>query len=236
MLVDTGSTYSYISKQFFEQIKKLDCEIKKPNNDKLIVANGQKLQIIGQVLIPIEVGHIKKYLLFRLVPELRSIGILGTDMMERLGLKLDFEKKIWWLPEKPQIKYKIEANPKENRVIWNEDEKEREPRKDSLEEEIDKMLEEDLIEPSNNDWSNPVVKIKKPNRKYRFCLDFIKVNKMTKKDLYPIPIMAEILDALRSAKYVSKIDLRSAYHQIALEEESRKNNSIHSTRKRNVLI
>ena len=47
-------------------------------------------------------------------PILRSIGILGTDMMERLGLKLDFEKKIWWLPEKPQIRYKIEANPKEN--------------------------------------------------------------------------------------------------------------------------
>ena len=114
MLVDTGVTHSYSSKQFFEQIKKLDYEIKKPNNDKLIVANGQKLQIIGQVLIPIQVGHIKKYLLFRLVPELRSIGILGTDMMERLGLKLDFEKKIWWLQERPQIRYKIEANPKEN--------------------------------------------------------------------------------------------------------------------------
>ena len=69
MLVDTGATHSYISKQFFEQIKKLYYEIKKPNNDKLIVANGQKSQIIGHVLIPNEVGHIKKYLLFRLVPE-----------------------------------------------------------------------------------------------------------------------------------------------------------------------
>ena len=34
--------------------------------------------------------------------------------------------------------------------------------------------------------------------------------------------MAEILDALRSSKYISEIDLRSAYHQIPLEEESRK--------------
>ena len=134
MLVDTGATHSYISKQFFKQIKELDYEVKKPNNDKLIVANGQQLQILGQVLIPIEVGHVNKHLLFRLVPELRSIGILGTDMIERLGLKLDFEKKIWWLPEKPQIRYKIEANPKENRVIWNEDGKGREPRKESLEE------------------------------------------------------------------------------------------------------
>ena len=76
MLVDTGTTHSYISKQFFKQIKELDYEVKKPNNGTLIVANGQQLQITGQVLIPIEVGHVKKYLLFRLVPELRSIGIL----------------------------------------------------------------------------------------------------------------------------------------------------------------
>ena len=75
-------------------------------------------------------------------------------------------------------------------------------------EEINKMLEENVIEPSNSDWSNTVVMIKKPNGKYRFCLDFRKVNKITKKDLYPIAIMAEILDALRSAKYISKIDLR----------------------------
>ena len=61
--------------------------------------------------------------------------------------------------------------------------------------------------------------IKKSNGKFRFCLDFRQVNKVTKKDLYPIPIMAKILDALRSAKYISKIDLRFAYHQIPLEEK-----------------
>ena len=75
MLVDTGATHSYISKQFFEQIKKLDYEIKKPIDDKLIVANGQKIKITGHMLIPMEVGHFKKYLLCRLVPELRSMGI-----------------------------------------------------------------------------------------------------------------------------------------------------------------
>ena len=73
----------------------------------------------------------KKYLLFRLVPELRSTGILGTDMIERLGLKLDFEKKNWWLPEKPQIKYKIETDPKENEVRENEKENRGEQKKTS---------------------------------------------------------------------------------------------------------
>ena len=88
--------------------------------------------------------------------------------------------------------------------------------------EIYKILEEDVIEPLNNDLSNPAIMIKKPNRIYKFCLDFRKVNKITKKDLYQILIMTEILDALRSAKYISKIDLRSAYHQIPLEKESKK--------------
>ena len=49
-------------------------------------------------------------------------------------------------------------------------------------EKIDKMLEEDVIKPSNSNWLNSVVMIKKPNGKYRFCLDFRKVNKITKKE------------------------------------------------------
>ena len=81
MLVDTGATDSHISEQFFEQIKKLDYEIKKPINDKLIVVNGRKLKITGQVLISMEVGHVKKYVLFRFIPELRFIGIFGTDII-----------------------------------------------------------------------------------------------------------------------------------------------------------
>ena len=63
--------------------------------------------------------------------------------------------------------------------------------------------------------------IKKPNGEYRFCLDFRKVNKITKKDVYPIPLLHKILDTLRSAKLISKIDLKSAYLQIPLEENSK---------------
>ena len=48
---------------------------------------------------------------------------------------------------------------------------------------IDKILEEHVIEPSNSDWSNPIVMMKKPNGKYRFCLDFRKVNKITEEHL-----------------------------------------------------
>ena len=83
------------------------------------------------------------------------------------------------------------------------------------------MLKQGIIEPSCFDWSNPIVTIKKPNADYRFYLDFRKVNKITKKDLYPIPSMNEILVTLRSAKFIEKIDLKSAYLQISLKENSK---------------
>ena len=76
--------------------------------------------------------------------------------------------------------------------------------REKINEEIDKMLEQGIIEPSCSDWSNSIVMIIKPNGEYRFCLDFRKVNEITKKYLYPIPLMNEILDTLRSAKLFQK--------------------------------
>ncbi|XP_036145650.1 uncharacterized protein LOC118646572 [Monomorium pharaonis] len=78
---------------------------------------------------------------------------------------------------------------------------------EAIREEVDKMLASGIIEPSFSEWSNPIVMVKKPNEKYRFCLDFRKVNGIYKKDAYLLPNMNSILDKLRSAKYISTIDL-----------------------------
>lgn len=72
--------------------------------------------------------------------------------------------------------------------------------------EVDKMLEAGIIEPSKSEWSTPIVMIKKPNGSYRFCLDFRKLNAVSKKDAYPLPYMNAILDKLRSARYIFTID------------------------------
>lgn len=90
-----------------------------------------------------------------------------------------------------------------------------------INQEVDRMLEEDIIEPSNSPWSSPVVLVKKTNGDYRFCVDFRKVNSLTKKDVYPLPHMSGLLDQLRSCRYLSKIDLAQAYHQIPLAPQSR---------------
>lgn len=87
--------------------------------------------------------------------------------------------------------------------------------------ELEQMLADDVIEPSDSDWSNPIVMVKKPNGEYRFCLDFRKLNFLTKKDAYPLPQMDSILTKLRKARYISKIDLHKGFWQIPLSKESR---------------
>ena len=73
------------------------------------------------------------------------------------------------------------------------------------------MLEQGIIRPSTSALSSPVVLIKKPDGSDRFCCDLRKVNSVTKKDSYPLPRIADTLDALSGAQYFSSMDLMSGY-------------------------
>ena len=86
---------------------------------------------------------------------------------------------------------------------------------------IDKPLEEGVIEPLNSAWSSPVVMHLKPDGTRRACIDFRKINKLTKKDAYPLPNMNEILSKLRNARYISTLDLSQAYFQVPLDGNSK---------------
>lgn len=90
-------------------------------------------------------------------------------------------------------------------------------KKKALNEELDKMLELDVVTPSESPWNNPVLLVKKPNGDWRFCLDCRKLNAVTKGDCYAIPYMPQILDSLKEARYLSSIDLSSSFWQIPLE-------------------
>ncbi|CAB0039229.1 unnamed protein product [Trichogramma brassicae] len=85
---------------------------------------------------------------------------------------------------------------------------------------LQKMKEEGIIEPAKSEWNSAPVLVKKSDGSYRFCVDYRDLNKVTKKDGYPCKNMDTILDRLRRARYISKIDLKSAYHQVCLDEDS----------------
>ncbi|XP_076300585.1 uncharacterized protein LOC143218903 [Lasioglossum baleicum] len=87
--------------------------------------------------------------------------------------------------------------------------------------EVEKMLKDGVVQPSRSPWSSPIVLARKKDGKHRFCVDFRRLNKVTKKDAYPLPQINAMLDKLRGARYLSTIDLKNGYWQVPLTPASR---------------
>lgn len=90
-----------------------------------------------------------------------------------------------------------------------------------IDRQLDEMLRLGVVEVSQSPWSSPIVLVKKKDGSYRFCVDFRKLNSVTVRDSYPLPLVADTLDKLRNAKYLSSLDIKSAYWQIPMAESSK---------------
>lgn len=91
----------------------------------------------------------------------------------------------------------------------------------ALNSQIDEMLDMDIIEPTNSPWSSPLWLVDKSDGTYRVCFDGRKLNSVTVRDSYPMPLIDSIVTKVRDAKYLSSIDLKMAFFQIPLDESSR---------------
>lgn len=90
-----------------------------------------------------------------------------------------------------------------------------------IDEKLHKMLDLGVVEKSTTSWSAPIILVPKKEGAYRFCVDFRKLNRVTKKDAYSLPYVSAILDRLRGAKYLSSLDIKSAYWQVPMKETSK---------------
>ena len=90
-----------------------------------------------------------------------------------------------------------------------------------VQEEIQKMEEKGIIEPSTSPWASPVVLVRKKDGSVRFCIDYRKLNSLTEKDAYPLPRIDDNLDALKGARWFSTLDLASGYWQVEMAQEDR---------------
>ena len=85
-----------------------------------------------------------------------------------------------------------------------------------LKEYIDENLRKRFIRPSTSPFGAPVLFVKKPNSSLRLCVDYRALNSMTIKNRYPLPLISELLDRVKGAKYFTKIDVRDAFNRLRI--------------------
>lgn len=92
---------------------------------------------------------------------------------------------------------------------------------DEVDRQINEMLKNNVIRPSESPWNAPLVLVRKKSGDIRICVDYRRLNAETVRPIYPIPEAKELFDSLAGSKYFSTIDLSSAYHQIPICEKDK---------------
>ena len=95
--------------------------------------------------------------------------------------------------------------------------------KTEIEQQVKDLLAAGFITHSTSPFASPVLLVQKKDGSWRFCVDYRKLNSMTIKNRFPMPVIEELLGELYGAKFFTKLDMKFGYHQIRmlLEDKSK---------------
>ena len=236
MEVDTGASFSVISKETFDQM--FSSYQLLPTVIKLRTYTGEALPMYGQFTT--EVSHKDQTLPLTLIvagtdgPSLlvrdwlhslhldwNSILSITADdglsvllqkysdvFSEKLGTLKNFQAKLFVDDSKPIY---CKARPVPYCI------------RSKVDSQIDKLLEQNIIEPVPfSDWAAPIVPVLKSDKSIRICGDFkLTVNRVSKLDRYPIPKIADLFTELSGGTTFTKLDMSQAYQQLELDDQSK---------------
>lgn len=92
--------------------------------------------------------------------------------------------------------------------------------KEIVREKVDDMLKNNIIQESTSDFASPIILVRKKNGDYRLCVDYRKLNSVTIKDKYPLPIIEDQVEKLAGKRFFSSLDLSQGFYQIPMSRES----------------
>lgn len=125
-------------------------------------------------------------------------------------------------PSVPNVKYEVEVNLIENYKPFNYM-----PRRLSHKELVDlqeiivDLLSKGVIRESDSCFASSIILVKKKTGETRLCVDCRHLNKICVRDRYPLSLIEDQLDKLKGKIFFTKLDLRSAFHQVKIMESSR---------------
>ena len=96
------------------------------------------------------------------------------------------------------------------------------PINDEIEKQCSELMASDILEYSHSGFSSAVVPVRKTDGGLRMCVDYRQVNKVTKKEMYPMPNMTKCIYKSNKVKFFTKLDLVRGYYQVPIDKESRK--------------
>jgi hypothetical protein len=91
--------------------------------------------------------------------------------------------------------------------------------KDEIERQVDALMKAGLIVPSASPFTSTVLLVQKKDGTSRFCVDYRKLNDITIKNKFLMPLVDEILDELSGTQYFTSLDMTAGYHQIRMSVE-----------------
>ena len=94
------------------------------------------------------------------------------------------------------------------------------PEATEISKQVSELMDLGLVRPSDSDFGAPILLVKKKDGTFRMCIDYRRLNAITKKDSFPLPLIEDLIDKLQGAKIFSKIDLKSGFHQVTMDPDS----------------
>jgi hypothetical protein len=250
MLIDSGSTANVVDRDTWRYMKKQRVECISDKTSKRLYPYGTRdpLSTLGTFSADVEIGDKKVNANF-IVIDCAGRPLLGKDTSEQLKV-LKLGPNIGQTEQCNQIKNESVMNIADIKRAFPEcfngigklkdyqatihvdpnvepvaQSTRRIPfsMRDKLEIKIKSLIKEDIIEPVEGPtpWVSPVVIVPKKNDDIRLCVDMRRANKAVIRERHPIPTVDEILDRMNGSCVFTKLDLKSAFHQIELDEKSR---------------
>ena len=224
-LVDSGSELSLLSRL---TAAKLDLYPKRKGKKMAQAVDGTPLKLNGYVDVTMEVGESKLMTRLYVAEDLCEEAVLGMDCLKQFSalhielrgslpcLKiaaLAIEQNLC-LQISPQALFNLPAGtvPIKSPTRYRTPED-----KLFIQTEIAKLLKDGVIVKSKSPWRSQVVVAKCSSGTKRLVIDYAStVNRFTELDGYPIPLLADVLQQVHGSHVFSKLDMRSAYHQVPI--------------------
>ncbi|XP_062542448.1 uncharacterized protein K02A2.6-like [Armigeres subalbatus] len=235
-IIDSGASVNVIGEKTWKKLKKQNCKVSYESDEprkKLLAYGNHRLLVKGVFKTDINHGsstvHREIY-----VVEGNGTNLLGKTTSIDLGV-LQIKQEVMQISDKiPQIHMATIGKAKDVLVTINVDRSVHPiqqacrrlpiPLQQTVEEELKKLLDQDIIEPASNKitWASPlVVTPKDGGRRVRLCVDMRKANSAIIPQRHPLPTFDEIMPHLDGCKVFSKVDLNQAFHQLELHPDSR---------------